>query len=174
MPRLQALLMVFKDDLHKVTESLVDDIRSQIQFNRLLLRGHISDQVVLEHLVGNAVVLCQLQRGHGVYVRDSVNAVSELPVRPAHRVYDLDCARDGDLSVVVGSLWVRPSGTRGEVPPERPELVERPSPPDGSLWQVFKGCTAYAAVGVADYGFPSEDGLGKPSQCQIQKFIVIE
>jgi len=118
---------------HHLDEGAVSDVKNiwhDLDALDLFWGWVISDGVVLENLVGNTKVLRKLQWGFGVSVRDSVQSVPELSIDLALSVHKLDGACDVDLSVVVRSLRVRPGCTGGQVPPERSELVQGPSPAD--------------------------------------------
>ena len=56
-----------------------------------LIRGRVvGNAVVLENFIGNTKVLSELQGGLGVYVRDSVQSVSELAVDLSLSVHKLN------------------------------------------------------------------------------------
>ncbi|RRT82080.1 hypothetical protein B296_00020739 [Ensete ventricosum] len=107
-----APLGVFEDDLDERPVGGVDNVEGDLDggLGRRWLVGH---GVVLEHLVGNVVVLDELERRGGV--------------RP-DRVDELDGAGDIDVAIVVGSLRVGASGAGSEVQPERPPLIAPPGP----------------------------------------------
>ncbi|PON45953.1 hypothetical protein TorRG33x02_327380, partial [Trema orientale] len=161
MPRLETLLTILQDDLHKVPERLVDHVGRHRDLVRYVGRGLIRNSIILEHLVGHLVVLGQLQGGVRVHVGHPVDGIPELPLHPPCRVHELDGARDVDLPVVVRPLRVRPGCACRQVPPERSELVQRPSPPDGSLREIRGRGSRLLGVGVADDSLSGQHRLGE-------------
>ncbi|PON37207.1 LOW QUALITY PROTEIN: hypothetical protein PanWU01x14_321850 [Parasponia andersonii] len=162
MPRLETLLTILQDYLHKVTERLVDHVRRHRDLVRCVSRGLIRNSIILEHLVGHLVVLGQLQGGVRVHVGHPVDGIPELPLHPPCRVHKPDGARDVDLPVVVRSLGVRPGCACRQIPPERSELVQRPSPPNGSLREIIRGRRSrLLGVGVADDSLSGQHRLGE-------------
>ena len=121
MPALNGLLMVLKDDLDEVTEGGIDDIGSKsdgVILGRGICRWLVLNDVVLENFVCNAKVFSKFQWSFGVNMRDAIDCVAELAVGFASRVHNSDGAGDVDLSVVVGTLGIRPGSAGGEVPSE--------------------------------------------------------
>uniref|UniRef100_A0A5K0XEZ7 Uncharacterized protein n=1 Tax=Nymphaea colorata TaxID=210225 RepID=A0A5K0XEZ7_9MAGN len=162
VPRLDAALVVFEDDLHKVTVRALQDGRAQGQRSgRRDVAGIVHDGCIVVYLLPHAKVLGQLQWSGRPDVGYAVNAVPELPVGVlASGVKDLDGAGDVDLAVVVGALGVWPGRACRQVPPEGAELVERPSNADRSRWQHLRG--RLFGVRVADQRRGVQHVLGEP------------
>lgn len=132
VPRLDTPFVVLE---HDFDEGAVSDVKNVgFDFNVLHLIGIwvVRDTVVLENLISNAEVLSELERCLWVCVRDPAQRVPKLAIDLSLSVHELDGASDVNLSVVVRALWVRSSGAGCQVPPERAELVQRPSPANGS------------------------------------------
>ncbi|CAL9085768.1 unnamed protein product [Musa acuminata var. zebrina] len=126
---LNAPLRILEDDLDVSSVGGVEDVRrgrDRCAGRRWL----VIDTVVLEHLVGDAVILRELQWGGGFHMRHAVEREAALAVDEPDRAGELDGSGDVDATVVVGALGVGPGGAGREVPSERPPLVEGPRPAD--------------------------------------------
>jgi len=93
---------VLEDDFDEVAEGGVDDVGGDdgVAGGDGGVWG-VRDEVVLEDLVGDTVVLGELERGFGVDVGDTVECVTELAADLASGADQLDGAGDVNLTVVV-------------------------------------------------------------------------
>lgn len=97
---LNDLARVLEDDFDEVTEGGVDDVGSDGEVREGGVGG-VGDEIVLEDLIGDAIVLGKLERCLGVDVGDAIESITELAVGPANGVDQLDGAGDVNLTVVV-------------------------------------------------------------------------
>ena len=165
MPGLDALLVVLKDDFDEIPVLGFDHVGCNRDLVVRLVDiswWFILDCIILEHLVGNLVVLGQLQWGVGILVGDTVDGIPQLAIYCASCVHQLDGSGDGDLTIDVRTLWVRSGSTCGQVPSQGAELIQGPSPAHWGLRE--RGGSRTLSSLIPDYGGGLEVVLGEPGK----------
>ncbi|KAK9155716.1 hypothetical protein Sjap_003196 [Stephania japonica] len=152
--------MVLKYNFNEVAECLIKNYWFEFELNRGFLRWGVLNAIVFEDFLNDIEVLSELERGFRVSMGSTVNAISKLPIGSSYRVNDFECASDVDHAIMIRPLWIRASCAGCQVPPEGPELIERPCPPSWRCGQLrrWRGLAAF----IGDQTSSKELVLGEP------------